>query len=72
MPIVADGDKGIAGSATIMDYILRNYGCGRLQPHPATPSHDEYVHWMHYAEGSAVPALMVRDILAGASTLRLT
>ena len=64
-PIIADGEKVIAGSAAIIDYLLRNYGRGRLQPHPATQAYDEYLHWMHYAEGSAIPALIVRDKLAG-------
>jgi glutathione S-transferase len=48
----------------IIDYILRRHGHGRLWPDPASTSYDDYVHWMHYAEGSAMPALIVRGTVA--------
>lgn len=50
----------VAESGAIVDYILRRYGNGRLQPAPSHISYDKYVHWMHYAEGSAMPALIIR------------
>jgi glutathione S-transferase len=50
----------VAESGAIIDYILRRYGNGRLQPATSDPRYDDYVHWMHYAEGSAMPALIVR------------
>lgn len=50
----------IAESGAIMEYILRRYGNGRLQPAPTDAKYDDYVHWMHYAEGSGMPALIIR------------
>jgi glutathione S-transferase len=59
-PVIEDEGHVVAESGAIIDYILRRYGNGRLQPAPSNANYDEYVHWMHYAEGSAMPALIVR------------
>jgi glutathione S-transferase len=59
-PVIEDSGHVIAESGAIIDYILRRYGNGRLQPAVTDPRYDEYVHWMHYAEGSAMPALIIR------------
>jgi glutathione S-transferase len=59
-PVIEDDGKVVAESGAIVDYILRKYGDGRLQPAPSDPDYDVFVHWMHYAEGSGMPALIVR------------
>jgi glutathione S-transferase len=59
-PVIEDTGRVIAESGAIIDYLLRRYGDGHLQPSSSTAAYDEYVHWMHYAEGSAMPALIVR------------
>jgi glutathione S-transferase len=59
-PVIEDHDRVVAESGAIMDYILRRYGDGRFQPAPSDATYDQYVHWLHYAEGSAMPALIVR------------
>lgn len=59
-PVIEDTGRVIAESGAIIDYVLRHYGDGRLQPSSSTAAYDAYVHWMHYAEGSAMPALIVR------------
>jgi glutathione S-transferase len=58
-PVITDGNRTIIESGAIIDYLIRRHGGGRLQPAPATPSYDEYVQWMHYAEGSAMLPLML-------------
>ena len=58
-PVVTDGDRTIIESGAIIDYLIRRHGGGRLQPAPETPAYDEYVQWMHYAEGSAMLPLML-------------
>ncbi len=59
-PVITDGDHTIAESGAIIDYVIRRHGGGRLQPDPASPLYDEYVYWLHYAEGSAtVPLLLL-------------
>jgi glutathione S-transferase len=58
-PVITDGDRTIAESGAIIDYIIRRHGGDRLQPNPASPLYDEYVQWLHYAEGSATLPLLV-------------
>jgi glutathione S-transferase len=52
-PIITDGDRAIAESGAIIDYIVRHHGDGRLRPDPSSRDYDDYVYWLHYAEGSA-------------------
>ncbi len=58
-PVISDDGRVIAESGAIVDYLSRRYGSGRLQPDPLTPAYDDYVHWLHYAEGSAMLPLML-------------
>ena len=63
-PVITDGGKTVIESGAIIDYVIRRYGKGRMQPAPETASYDEYVQWMHYAEGSAMLPLML-NLYAG-------
>ena len=58
-PVITDNTKTVYESGAIIDYIIRRHGGGRLQPDPAAPEYDDYVMWMHYAEGSAMLPLML-------------
>ncbi|HUO06043.1 MAG TPA: glutathione S-transferase [Candidatus Binataceae bacterium] len=58
-PVITDNGQTIIESGAIIDYIIRRHGQGRLQPSPDTPAYDEYMQWMHYAEGSAMLPLML-------------
>ena len=58
-PVITDKGKTIYESGAIIDYVIRRHASGRLQPDPATPEYDDYMMWMHYAEGSAMLPLML-------------
>jgi len=58
-PVITDGNRTIIESGAIIDYIVRRYGKGRLQPAPETPEYDQYQQWLHYAEGSAMLPMML-------------
>jgi len=58
-PVITDGDKTIAESGAIVEYIIDRYGNGRLKPNPGTDDYWRYVEWMHYAEGSAMLPLLL-------------
>lgn len=58
-PVITDGGTRVIESGAIIDYLIRRHGGGRLQPDPATAAYDEYVQWLHYAEGSAMLPLML-------------
>jgi glutathione S-transferase len=61
-PVITEGDRVIAESGAIIDYIIRRHGGGRLQPDPTSELYDEYVQWLHYAEGSATLPLVMKTL----------
>lgn len=63
-PVITDDGRTIAESGAIIDYIIRHYGGGRLSPPADTAAYDDYVEWLHYAEGSAVMPLLM-DLFFG-------
>lgn len=58
-PVIVDGGRTIAESGAIVEYLVRTRGQGRLAPAVGTPAYDDYVHWLHFAEGSAMLPLML-------------
>ena len=44
------------------DIIIATYGNGQLIPPPNTPERLRYTYWLHYAEGSAMPPLLLKLI----------
>ncbi|WP_428489011.1 glutathione S-transferase family protein [Rhodopila sp.] len=59
-PVITDNGRVIIESGAIIDYIMRHYGGGRLQPDTATPAYDDYQQWLHFAEGSAMLPLLLK------------
>ncbi|RZI44348.1 glutathione S-transferase [Herbaspirillum sp. HC18] len=59
-PVITDGDLTIAESGAIIEYLVDCYGNGRLVPAPGTQDRLRYTYWLHYAEGSAMPPLLLK------------
>jgi len=59
-PVITDNGRLIIESGAIIDYVIRHHGGGRLQPDRATPAYDDYVQWLHFAEGSAMLPLLLK------------
>ena len=59
-PVITDGDKTIAETGAIVEYIIDTYGQGRLIPAAGTPERLRYTYWLHYAEGSAMTPLLLK------------
>jgi glutathione S-transferase len=59
-PVITDEGNTIAESGAIIEYLLEAYGQGRLIPPPKTPERLRYSYWLHYAEGSAMPPLLLK------------
>lgn len=59
-PVIQDGDTIVAESGAIIEYLAGRYGNGRLQPAPGTPERLRYTYFLHYAEGSAMPPLLLK------------
>ena len=58
-PVITDGEEAIAESGAIIEYLINRYGNGRLIPAAGTPERLRYTYWLHYAEGSAMPPLLL-------------
>ncbi len=59
-PVVSDGVHTLAESGAIVEYLIDRYGNGRLRPPPGSAEHLRYTYWLHYAEGSAMPLLLLK------------
>lgn len=59
-PVITDGENTLAESGAILEYLLERYGEGRFVPAAGTPEHLRYRYWMHFAEGSAMPPLLMK------------
>lgn len=63
-PVITDGDITVAESGAITEYIVNHYGNGKLIPAPDTSERLRYTYWLHYAEGSAMPPLLMNLVLS--------
>ena len=61
-PVITDGDLTLAESGAIVEYVVGRYGNGRLVPAAGTPEKLRYTYWLHYAEGSMMPPLLMKLI----------
>lgn len=61
-PVITDGDVVVAESGNIIEYLVETYGGGKLMPAAGTPERLLYRYWLHYAEGSFMP-LMVMTLI---------
>ena len=59
-PVITDGRVTVAESGAIVEYLLDTYGQGRLRPPPGTAEQRRYTYWLHFAEGSAMPPLLMK------------
>lgn len=59
-PVITDGDLTLAESAAILEYLLERYANGRLMPAQGSADYGRFRYWMHYAEGSAMPPLLLK------------
>jgi len=62
-PVITDGDVTMAESGAIIEYLVERYGKGSLAPSTGSPERRRYLYWMHFAEGSAMPPLVMKLVL---------
>jgi glutathione S-transferase len=61
-PVITDGDVTVAETGAIIEYLVDRAG-GKLRPSAGTPEHRRYTYWLHFAEGSAMPPLVMTLVL---------
>jgi glutathione S-transferase len=59
-PLITDGARIIAESGAIIEYLLDTRGNGRLRPAAGSEARLRFTYWLHYAEGSAMPPLLLK------------
>lgn len=58
-PVIVDGPLVVAESGAIIEYLIDTYGKGRFKPAAGSAEYVDYLHWLHFAEGSAMLPLML-------------
>ena len=58
-PVIEDKGQTIPESGAIVEYLLDNYGEGRLRPERDTPAYIDYLHWMHAAESTLMTPIFI-------------
>jgi glutathione S-transferase len=59
-PVLTDGELVLAESGAIIEYLGDTYGAGTLMPAHGTAARRRCSYWLHYAEGSAMPPLLLK------------
>ena len=62
-PVVSDGDVTVAESGAIIEYLVHAYDDGKLRPAEGSPAWRLYTYWLHYAEGTFMPLMIISLIL---------
>jgi len=67
-PVIEDNGRIIAESGAIIEYLLDTYGEAHggevLRPAPGTDERLRFTYWLHYAEGTAMPLLLMKLVFA--------
>ena len=58
--VTTDDGLTLAESGAIIETVVERYGQGQLAPAVGTPEALRYRYWLHYAEGSAMPPLLLK------------
>ena len=67
-PVIVDASVTVAESGAIVEYLVDKYGGGRLRPPAGSADRLRYSYWLHYAEGSAMPPLLMKLVFDRIST----
>ena len=55
-PVLDDGERRLAESGAIIEYVIHTHGGGRLAVAPGAPGYVDYLYWWHFANASMMPA----------------
>ena len=67
-PVITDDGLTIAESGAIVEYLVGRYGNGRLVPPADSSERLRYTYWLHFAEGSAMPFLLLKLVFGRIAT----
>jgi len=61
-PVIEDGDRKLAETGLIIEYLVGRYGPD-LMPAADTDAYWRWKYWLHYAEGSLMPPLLLKLVV---------
>jgi len=67
-PVVELDGLVLAESGAIIESLLDRFDDGLLRPAADTPARRAFTYWLHYAEGSVMPQLLLRVVFDGIET----
>ncbi|MFZ3193795.1 MAG: glutathione S-transferase [Moraxellaceae bacterium] len=59
-PVISDDQQVLAESGVIIEYLAQRYGEGQFAPSAESADYWRYQYFMHYAEGSLMPPLLLK------------
>lgn len=63
-PVIVDDDATVAESGAVIEYLVSKYDDGTLLPEQGTPERLAYTYWLHYAEGTFMPLMILSLVMA--------
>jgi glutathione S-transferase len=57
-PALEDGPIVMIESGAIVEYLLEQYGAGRLGPRAGEPGRAAFLQWLHFAEATLLPPVL--------------
>jgi len=67
-PVISDGNTVVAETGAIVEYLLDRAGNDALRPPAGTPERLRFTYWLHFAEGSAMPPLLMALVFSKVRT----
>ena len=65
-PVITDDGRTVAETGAIVEYLTERYDeAHRLVPAPGSEARLRYTYWLHFAEGSAMPPLVMTLVFRG-------
>ena len=62
-PVITDDGVTVAESGAIIEYLVNKYDDGGLLPEEGTPERLAYTYWLHYAEGTFMPLMLLSLVM---------
>lgn len=64
-PVITDGEIVLGETNAIIEYIVAKYGDGGLVVGKDAPNFADYLFWLHFANGSLMPAMLISVLATG-------
>ena len=62
-PVIVDGEVTLAESGAIIEYLVERRAASAMAPARGTAEWVRYLYWLHFAEGTAMPPLLLKLVL---------